>query len=226
MAKLKAGSASTAETIAASLRQRVLSGEWSEGHRLRQEAIAQEFGVSHIPVREALRHLAAEGLIVIRPQKGAEVSALAPDSTRELLEIRSVLEIQAVRWALPNATEDIVASASAILDESERTQDLSRWMALNWSFHSTLYAAAGRPQLVEIIRSLNVRIERVIRLLIAASDYREQAQVEHRAILGAFRMRNETAVASLLAQHLEDTSRALARLIEQHRRDAASSGNA
>jgi len=220
MAKLKAGSASTAETIAASLRQRILSGEWFEGHRLRQDAIAQEFGVSHIPVREALRHLAAEGLIVIRPQKGAEVSALAPDSVRELLEIRSVLEIQAVRWALTNATEEIVCAASAILDESERTEDLSRWMALNWSFHSTLYAAAGRPQLVEIIRALNVRIERVIRLLIAASDYREQAQAEHRAILGAFRMRNETAVASLLAQHLEDTSRALARLIEQHRREA------
>jgi DNA-binding GntR family transcriptional regulator len=221
MAKAKAGSRSSAETIANALREQILLGRLEEGHRLRQDALAQEFGVSHIPVREALRQLAAEGLVVIRPQQGAVVAALLPEAVRELLEIRAALEIQAVRWALPNCTPEVVERAEAILAESEATDDVSRWMDCNWRFHAALYERAGRPQLVEIIRSLNVRIERVIRLLIALSDYRRQAQEEHRAILAAFRMRNETAVTSLLAQHLHETATALVRILEEYRKPSA-----
>ncbi len=206
-----------ANSIAAALRDAILKGAIAVGTPLRQDRIAQQFKVSHIPVREALRDLAAEGLVTIRPNRGAIVSRLLPEEARELLEIRCVLETQAVRWALPLADDDILAKAEAALDRAERTEDVAQWMECNWLFHSTLYARAERPRLVALIESLDAQIDRFIRVLIAASDYRKQAQDEHRAILAAYRVGNAAAVSSLLEQHMTETSRLLAALLRQSR---------
>ena len=205
--------------MAASLKDSILRGDIPAGTPLRQDAIAERYGVSHIPVREALRHLAAEGLVTIRPNQGAIVRVLAPENARELLEIRALLEIQAIRWALPNADAEVLAAAEAALAESERTDDVTRWMQLNWAFHFTLYERAGRPRIFAMIQSLDMQIDRFIRVLISASDYRMQAQEEHRAILAAYRVRNEAAVVSLMQQHLDDTARSLVRLLEHYRPD-------
>ena len=90
-------------------------------------------------------------------------------------------------------------------------------MAINWAFHATLYERAARPRLLSLIERLDVQIDRFIRVLIAASDYRRQAQLEHRAILAAYRVRNAGAVASLLEQHMSETSRLLAGLLQRYR---------
>ena len=210
-------SSPTADAIAASLRDAILKGDIEAGSPLRQGAIAQRFAVSHIPVREALRHLAAIGLVTIRPNRGAIVSFLSPEEAKELFEIRCVLETQAVRWSLPLADAALIARAEAHLEESERTEDVARWMAINWAFHATLYERAARPRLLSLIERLDVQIDRFIRVLIAASDYRRQAQLEHRAILAAYRVRNAGAVASLLEQHMSETSRLLAGLLQRYR---------
>ena len=209
--------ASTADTIATALRRAILSGEVAAGQPLRQDAIAEQFRVSHIPVREALRHLAAQGLVTIRPNRGAIVSHLSADEATELLEIRCVLETQAVRWALPRTEIAIFERAEAALAESERTKDFARWMEINWRFHSTLYERAERPLLLGMIESLSVQIDRFIRVLITGSDYRKQAQEEHRAILAAYKVRNTAAVGLLLEQHMTETSRLLTKLLKQYR---------
>jgi DNA-binding GntR family transcriptional regulator len=206
-----------ADKIAASLRNSILRGEMEAGTPLRQDAIAQQFHVSHIPVREALRHLAAQGLVTIRPNRGAIVSRLSPEEANELLEIRCVLETQAVRWALPHADAAILAQAEAALAESERTNEVARWMEFNWRFHTTLYERAGRPRLVALIETLDAQIDRFIRVLITVSDYRKQAQEEHRAILAAYRVGNAVAVTSLLEQHMTETSRLLTELLQRYR---------
>lgn len=206
-----------ADKIAASLRNSILRGEIEAGTPLRQDAIAQQFAVSHIPVREALRHLSAEGLVTIRPNRGAIVSRLSPAEAKELLEIRCALETQAVRWALPHADEDVLGRAEAALVESERIHDVAQWLEINWRFHSTLYERAGRPRLLSLIESLDVQIDRFIRVLISASDYRKQAQDEHRAILAAYRVGNASAVTCLLEQHMTETSRLLSELLQRYR---------
>jgi DNA-binding GntR family transcriptional regulator len=203
--------------IAETLKKRILGGDLAEQTRLRQDALASEFGVSHIPVREALRQLAAEGLVTIRPHQGATVSTLSAAEAQELLEMRSVLELQALRWALPHAGEDVVRRAEASLEQAERCDDVSQWMQANWTFHSTLYESAGRPRLSAMIQSLDQQIDRFVRVLVSSSDYRRSAEAEHRAILAAYRVRNIEAVVCLAQQHLSETTNALAALLKHHR---------
>ncbi len=206
---------SAADAIATALRSAILSGEIAAGQPLRQASIADRFGVSHIPVREALRHLAAQGLVTIRPNRGATVGCLSAGEAKELLEIRGVLEIQAVRWAIPRADATIFDRAEEALDESERTENAARWMDINWRFHSALYERAERPRLLAMIESLKAQIDRFLRVLITCSDYRKQAQTEHRAILAAYKVRNAAAVSELLGQHMTETSRLFSEFVQQ-----------
>ena len=197
------------DVIADALRHAIVSGTVAPGEPLRQDAIAAEFGVSHIPVREALRHLAAEGLVTLRRNHGATVRGMSPDEALELLEIRGTLETQALRWALPRSDPALCDEATRLLDEAERHDDPGAWLAINWRFHRLLYDRAARPRLLEIIESLDRRIDRFVRLLLTRSDYRFQAQAEHRAILAAYRVGNAPAVCSLTEQHLAETARLL-----------------
>ncbi len=198
------------DVIADALRTAIVSGAMAPGEPLRQDAIAAEFGVSHIPVREALRHLAAEGLVSLKRNHGATVRGMAPDEALELLEIRGTLETQALRWALPKADAALCDEAEGLLAEAEREQDPGAWLAINWRFHRLLYDRAGRPRLMELIEGLDRQIDRFVRLLLTRSDYRFQAQAEHRAILAAYRVGNAVAVCSLTEQHLAETARRLA----------------
>src|SRR5277367_5524750 len=93
---------SLAAAVVERLRDKILHGELREGEQLRQDAIAAEFQISRIPVREALSHLAAEGLITIVANRGAVVSALSPDEIMQLFETRAVLECYMLRQAIPN----------------------------------------------------------------------------------------------------------------------------
>ena len=201
------------EEIASEIRRRIFLNLLKDGERLTQDSIASEFGSSHIPVREAFRMLAAEGLVEQRPRRGVIVSTLDPNFVEELLEIRGVLEVQALRWAMPKITEDILLKADQILKKSEQTDDVDTWLACNWEFHAIIYELSGRITLQGILNSLNSRIERVIRVLIANTNYRKQAEAEHRALLSSLAVANEGAAELLLDQHLRETKKGLIELI-------------
>ncbi|WP_298218724.1 GntR family transcriptional regulator [Halothiobacillus sp.] len=205
------------EEICRALRDEILHGRLTSGEALRQDAIAERFGVSHIPVREALRQLAAEGLAEIRSHQGARVNSLSVSEARQLLEIRCILETQAIRWALEKgASAEDVQRAAAVLDEAEDVADIDCWMRQNWLFHSSLYRAAERPRLFAMIESVDTQIDRFIRVLISTqTDYRQQADLEHRAILAAYRVGSEAAVCVLLEQHMTETKRRLEILLPQ-----------
>lgn len=207
--------------VAASLRESILKGELPSGLPLRQDSIAERFGVSHIPVREALRELAAEGLVTIRRNRGSVVSELAPFEARQLLEIRCALETQGLRWALPKIDPGVIAGARQMLDRMERTREGRKWMQLNWAFHALLYERAARPMLFDMVRSLNSKVERYIRLVQASIDNRRQAELEHRAILAACEVGNVEAACLLLNQHLTATANQLEELLERYRRERA-----
>jgi DNA-binding GntR family transcriptional regulator len=114
------------------LREKILTGELREGEQLRQDAIANEFQISRIPVREALSHLAAEGLITIYANRGAVVSALSPDEIMQLFETRAVLECYMLRCAIPNMKEEDFQRTEDILkldEESlEKDSEVKSWL--------------------------------------------------------------------------------------------------
>lgn len=196
----------TPDEIAKAIREEILRGELEPGTSARQDEIAQRFSVSRVPVREALRSLVAEGLMTCEPQKGFRVARLSPEDAREILEIRSVLEVQALRWAISKISPEDLALAAAALNQSEQTQSIDEWSDMNGRFHAAILKPCGRPQLLALITQLNNRVDRYIRLLVALGDYRDRAEREHRAILAAIDVGNADAAAILLKQHIEDTA--------------------
>ena len=136
--------------VADRLRDKILRGEFRAGEQLRQHAIAAEFDVSRIPLREAFRQLEAEGLIEIIDHRGAVVSALSPEEIEELFDIRAALESVTLRHAVPRLTEEDLERAEESLVTYERAlndeTDFEVWGELHWRFHSSLYAAANRTR--------------------------------------------------------------------------------
>jgi DNA-binding GntR family transcriptional regulator len=187
------------------LRRDILNGKFESGAPLRQDVLASIHGVSKIPVREALLRLVAEGLVIMEPNRGFMVASLAAEEADELFDIRAVLECHVIRLAIPKITDADIARACAILDQAERSAEVSEWSALNWQFHDALYSVTERSRLLGVIRQTSNPTDSYIRLLLSNANYRGQAEKEHRAILAACNVRNADAAAALVDQHIRQT---------------------
>lgn len=213
---------SLTSAVAEKLRDKIVRGEIHEGEQLRQDAIANEFQVSRIPVREALRQLEAEGLINIILHRGAVVSALSPADIKEVFEMRALLESEVLRASVPNLREQHFQAAEDILKRYEQAlwaeEDVSDWGRLNWDFHSTLYAGAERPQFMSVIRTLNYKGERYIRLQLYLTREMERAKREHRELLDLCKARNVERAVELLGKHIRFAGQSLHDFVQERRR--------
>lgn len=202
------------------LRERILRGVYPDDTPLRQDALAGEFGVSRIPVREALRQLEAEGLVVFNPHRGAVVSSLSVNEIEELFEIRAQIESDLVRRAVPHATPEDFSRAKDILtayDTAFRRGEIGTWGELNWQFHSTLYAPANRPFTMTIVQRLHQQSDRYLRMQLALTHGESRASEEHRAIATAVRARDVKQASSLMRQHILGAGRQLATFVRTQR---------
>jgi DNA-binding GntR family transcriptional regulator len=207
--------------VADKLRDQIIRGEIPEGAQLRQDAIATQYRVSRIPVREALRQLDAEGLIAIVPNRGAVVPALSPDDIEELFAIRALLEPEVLKLSIPHLTEDDFAEAEAVLRkyvrELRREEHVSAWGRMNWQFHSILYSRANQPRFMAIIRNVNNSGERYTRLQLYLTHGMKRANEEHDQILELCRRREAPAACKLLRQHIQYAGESLRQALVQKR---------
>jgi DNA-binding GntR family transcriptional regulator len=212
---------SLAAAVLERLRDKILSGELREGEQLRQDAIATEFQISRIPVREALSHLAAEGLITIVANRGAVVSALSPEEIMEIFETRAVLECHMLRCAIPNLRPADFEKAEGILkqfEESlEKDSEVKSWGSWNWSFHSTLYAPANRAFMLSYVKSLNINCDRYTRLHLVFTRDLHRAGQAHRELLEACKTRDPEIAAAALWKHITEAGEYLKQFIQRHR---------
>lgn len=212
---------SLASAVLERLREQILNGELHEGEQLRQDAIATEFQISRIPVREALSHLAAEGLITIVANRGAVVSSLAPEEIEQLFEARAVLECYMLRCAIPHLSEADFERAEAVLvkfeNSVEQDFEVKNWGEWNWSFHSTLYAPANRPVMLAFIKTLNNNCDRYTRLHLVFTRQLHQVGEAHRELLKACRSRNPDIASAALWKHINDAGSYLKEFIQKHR---------
>jgi DNA-binding GntR family transcriptional regulator len=208
------------------LRSKILSGEIGDGEQLRQDALAAEHGVSRIPLREALRQLEAEGLVDFHPHRGAVVSALSLAEIEELFEIRALLEPDILRRAIPRLSAEDLNRAKEILEVEaaafRNPSGAGGWGELNWKFHSSLYAAAGRPRSLALIEKVNINLSRYMAIQLLLTHGTAQAVDEHRAILDACGARDADRAARLLRNHILGAGRSLVRRLGEER--AASGG--
>src|ERR1700729_3406319 len=219
---------SLTSAVADKLRDQIIRGEIPEGAQLRQDAIAAQYHVSRIPVREALRQLDAEGLIAIVPNRGAVVPALSPADIEELFSIRALLEPEVLKLSIPHLTEEDFSEAGAVLHkyvkELRRDDHVSAWGRLNWQFHSILYFLANQPRFLAIIRNVNNSGERYTRLQLYLTHGVQRANEEHHRILDLCRQRDIAAACELLREHIRHAGDSLKQALAQ-KRTAAQIGN-
>lgn len=200
------------DRVAAALREAIIGGRVAPGDPLGEERLAAEHGVSRVPVREALRLLAAEGFVEIRPNRGAVVAELADDEAAGLLEVREALEMLAARRAAERRTAGQLAALRGLLAEARdalaegRLDDL---VALNGRFHAALAEASGNPVAAELVAQLRNKIDWVY-----AADVDVQARdswAEHGAIVEALAERDPERAAGLVGAHLRRAQRVFRR---------------
>jgi len=188
------------ELVVSALRERILSGAMPAGERLVEGKLSEELGVSRMPVREALRQLAAEGLVTIEPRRGASVTSFSPQQMRELVEVRATLEGLNAKLAAQRHDSAQIAEMERILEEGARASssgaDDAVMLMMNQRFHDALGSIAANSILQDIMRSLRDRTA----LLFAPINRNRGPQNwdEHAAILRAV-INGDAELAALLA---------------------------
>lgn len=205
----------SADVIAGAIRMDIWQGNLLSGQPLRQDEIAARFGVSKIPVREALFQLKAEGLVTFFPNRGAVVSELSPAEVDEIYAMRAALEVIALQRAILRLTIADLAKGEEILAALDQEQNVARWSDLNWQFHAILYNPANMLRLMETVKTLHYNVSRYLILYLAGMEYQTTSQAEHRAILGACRRGDIQAATRYLQDHLHSASEHLVAFLNQ-----------
>jgi DNA-binding GntR family transcriptional regulator len=201
--------ASLGQLATDSLRSAILRGQYQPGERLVEDRLSIEMGVSRVPIREALRQLATEGLVTVQPRRGASVAEVSPAVAADLVEVRATLEGLNARLAARNRSTEILAELHDILREGNlaaESQSVTELVRLNGSFHDKLAEAGRNSILWDIMRTLRERTSLVFALTTqrrASEDWKE-----HSRILAAVIKGNEEQAANLAAEHVRAAAQA------------------
>lgn len=197
-----------AEAVAV-LREAIIIGELPPGAPLRLEELAESLGMSISPIREAIRHLETVGLAEHVAYRGARVSELNATDMRDVYEVRSALEIQAVRRAAERFTDDDLAAAEAVLkdlDRAYRRKDNRAIVRGNTTFHTLLAAASGSRWIERLLRPTFETTERYGAAVLRIGRPEETKEIEstgHAAILSACEAHDPDAAETAIRKHLE-----------------------
>jgi DNA-binding GntR family transcriptional regulator len=203
------GHASLSQRVADELRRAILTNRRRPGDRLIEDRLSEEMGVSRVPIREALRLLAAEGLVEVQPRRGASVADVSPEVARDLVEVRATLEGLNARLAARHHEPGIIAELRQVLEEGNRaarSRNVDDLVRLNGEFHDKLAEAGRNAILWDIMRTLRERTS----LVFAANTARraEQDWDEHSRILAAVIEGDEELAAMLATRHVRRAAEA------------------
>lgn len=188
------------------LREDIVAGIHPAGAQLRQDALAEAYGVSRIPVREALFQLEAEGFVRIVPQKGAVVSPISQEEVNDVFDLRAMLEPRLLAHSLPLLTEADFAGLERIQSQfvaAVEARDVARWGVLNAEFHAALYARAELPRSQTIVGSLLQTSDRYTRLQLSRTSAMGRAEREHARLIELCRAGAREQALDLLVSHIE-----------------------
>ncbi|MBJ2349685.1 MULTISPECIES: GntR family transcriptional regulator [Pseudomonas] len=201
--------------IESSLREAILDGRLPSGTAVRQQELADLFGVSRMPVREALRQLEAQSLLTVVQHKGAVVAPLITSNAVETYALRSVLEGFALRLSIPLLDDNDLAMAAQYIEQLEGQTSYAEIARLNRLFHMSLYHKAPNAKLLDLIeRELNEE-ERFLRFHLSSMGLGKLTQDDHRAMLDAAKAKDIDQAVLLLETHLEKASVTMRRHLER-----------
>lgn len=188
------------------LRNAILTGDFEPGEKLMEIKLAEKLGVSRTPIREAIRRLELEGLVVISPRKSAEVASITKEDLTDVLEVRRVLESLAMDLACQNAGEDIIKELESNLVKFKnaiKKNDITEIATTDVEFHDTIYRATGNKRLVQILNNLREQMYRYRLEYIKDKATRETLIVDHRMIIDALKEKDAEKAKAAMLQHID-----------------------
>lgn len=191
------------EVVAEYIRDAIYRNELRPGQQLQQEELALKFGISRIPVRDALRQLQGEGLVDLYPNRGAFVSNPGVEELREVFGLRILLETYALRLAVPNFSKAELELCASLLAQLESIANRSDWSRIDQEFHAALYAPCRQTRTLNLIDNLRGSVNRFYYLYLSPESYGPDSLREHRQILKACQKRNADAAVVALEKHLK-----------------------
>lgn len=201
------GAALASGRVTDALREAILTGRLAPGSRVRQEELAEEFGISRIPVREALRRLESEGLVMLVPNSGAWVSKLDRAECIEIYKIRERVEPLALAESCPNLSEETLDRLEELSRQIERAADTDEFLQLDRQFHLLSYQGARMPHLQQMIYKFWNTTQQYRRAFTAKAESSSMQAVyyEHFLIVEALRRRDGEQAGRVLEGHIRRT---------------------
>jgi len=196
------------------LRSEILDGSLAPGTELAEVALSEQLGVSRGPLREAIGRLAAEGLVTVRPRRGAVVRSLSEEEFLEFYQVREAIEAMAVKLAVPRLTPDDFEVLSALnreMDEHGARDEVEAFFKANLAFHARLVEACGNSKLQEVYRLLLDQLGRYRMRSLTLRGNLQRSVAEHAAILRAAKRGDTERAAQLMADHIRVPQRRLKR---------------
>jgi DNA-binding GntR family transcriptional regulator len=187
------------------LRDQIVQGQLSPGERLNERLLCERLGISRTPLREAIKLLAAEGLVELLPNRGAVVSAVDADRIAEALIVMGALEALAGELACGRASDAAIAMVRTLHDEMlamHAKSDLAGYFRYNQLIHMSIVEASGNPVLAGTYRQLNANVKRARYMANLSRERWDAAVAEHEQIIRALERRDAPALRGLLADHL------------------------
>ncbi|WP_164985843.1 GntR family transcriptional regulator [Bosea sp. Tri-44] len=205
MAIARLAAATTASALAQRLREAIDGGHWQPGDLLRQEQIAAEYGVSRIPVREALAQLQNEGLLDVAHYRGARVSRPQAQEIDELFDLRLMVEGDLLARALGQHDQRSLRELKRLQDALEDADDRLGWIAGDIGFHEALYGPARRLRSLALFRQLRAPIDRFSAQALSPGTRKQGWADEHRQLIATVAAKDAAAAQEILRNHLQAT---------------------
>lgn len=195
------------------LRDEIRAGEIKPGERLWPEAVAERYGASIIPVREALRSLEADGLVISRPNRGVFVRTLSTDELGNILVVRKALEELAVREAMDKVTDEVLDEMEALnRDVLPRTIG-QEWLEANQEFHFRLYRLSDNATLLQLIAQLWLTMDPYLQVFRSSTTNYSRSLEEHARLLEAVRRGEVEAAVAVAREHIQTAGEIVRRVL-------------
>lgn len=213
------GSTTSADWITPEIRDLILNAVIRPGERINVKGLEKRFGVSHIPIREALRQLEAEGLVTLLPQRGAIAARVSSQELDDVYDLRRIIEPAVARRAVERAND---ADRIAVQDAMQRLESLEhsgdgQFFDAHWDFHWAILRPGANAEIERVIHQLWRTAERYIKLTRGTTT--DQAHHQHEAMTDAVANRDAEAICDLVSRHLTLTGGAIKQLFEERRHE-------
>ena len=204
------------DVVFQTLRQAILRGELKPGERLMEIQLANKLGVSRTPIREAIRKLELEGLVLMIPRRGAEVAEITEKSLRDVLEVRGALEELAVDLACERITEEDISKLKEAAKEFESTlsnEDVTKIAEADVKFHDIIYFATDNQKLIQLLYNLREQMYRYRVEYLKRKEVHETLISEHEHIIACLETRDKHAAKEAICTHIDNQMKTVSNTI-------------